>query len=77
MSNEFWIMFANFCIMSYIAFSNMKEKNALRKERSELLKKNCDLRDEVHHLKVKYGELPVPSWVMTETNGCLAMQKVR
>lgn len=67
MSIHFWIMFACWFIMSCIAHSNIKENKVLRQERSELLKKNCDLRDEIHHLKVKYGEIPVTSWIMTET----------
>ena len=67
MNTSFWIMFALWAIMAYSAYSDRKENKTLRQERSELLKKNCDLRDEVHHLKVKYGEIPVTSWIMTET----------
>lgn len=66
MNTAFWLMFANFCILACINFSTTREKNALRKERGELLKKNCDLQDEIHHLKVKYGELPMTCWIVQE-----------
>ena len=68
MNYGFWLMFANWCIMAYIAFTNMKKNKALRQERSELLHKNCDLQDEIHHLRVKYGEIPVACYIVGDMN---------
>ena len=68
MNYAFWLMFANQCITAYVAFTNMKENKTLRQERSELLRKNCDLQDEIHHLRVKYGEIPVTCYIVGDTN---------
>ena len=68
MNYAFWLMFANWCITAYVVFTNMKENKTLRQERSELFRKNCDLQDEVHHLRVKYGEIPVTCYVVGDTN---------
>ena len=68
MNYAFWLMFANWCITAYVVFTNMKENKTLRQERSELFRKNCDLQDEVYHLRVKYGEIPVTCYVVGDTN---------
>ena len=68
MNYEFWLMFANWCIAAYIAFTNIKKNKTLRQERSELLRKNCDLQDEIHHLRVKYGEIPVACYIVGDMN---------
>lgn len=51
MNTHFWIMFAMWAIMAYCAYSDRQDNKILRQERNELLKKNCDLQAEVHHLK--------------------------
>ena len=68
MNYAFWLMFANWCIMAYVAFTNIKENKILRQEQSELLRKNCDLQDEVHHLQIKYGEIPVTCYIVGDMN---------
>lgn len=58
------LMALNWALMAWFYFRARRENNQLRKEKSELLHQKIDLMDEVHHLKVKYGELPVLNFVM-------------
>ena len=68
MDYKFWLMFVNWCVMAYIAFTNIKKNKTLRRERSELLHKNCNLHDEVHRLRVKCGEIPVTCYIVGDMN---------
>ena len=58
------IWFLNWVTMAILYFSAMR---ALKKERAkaaQLRQEKSDLMDEIHHLKVRYGELPVISFDM-------------
>ena len=68
MDYGFWMMFVNWCIIAYVAFTNLKKNKALRQERRELLHKICDLQGEIHRLRVKYGEIPVACYVVGDVN---------
>lgn len=62
MSPTIW--FLNWATMAILYFSAMR---ALKKERAktaQLRREKSDLMDEIHHLKVRYGELPVISFDM-------------
>lgn len=62
MSPTIW--FLNWATMVILYFSAMR---ALKKERAktaQLRREKGDLMDEIHHLKVRYGELPVISFDM-------------
>ena len=60
--SEHTVMFLNWVIMAMLYFSAMRALKKERAKNSELLKQKNDLMDEIHHLKVKYGELPIISF---------------
>ena len=62
--NEGTVMFLNWVVMAILYFSAMRTLKKERVKVAQLRQEKNDLMDEIHHLKVRYGELPVISFDM-------------